>query len=134
MQDDNVQLGQYKPFDGSEDRFSAEFWSWIWNYCPQTRRTIFHVENEKEKLQGESEKSYLRRMSKAKAKGVVPGVWDYFWFWKGKVYVIELKVGRGTLSDDQKKVRDAILVQFPDAIFMTFWSLEAVKEWVRGLL
>lgn len=119
------------PFVGSEDRFSAEFSQWAWNYHPETRYTLFHVENEKEKLNGESAASFVRRLSKAKAKGVVPGVWDYFWFWKGKVYVIELKVGRGVLSDDQKKFRDAILKQFPEAEFCVFWSLDEVKEWVR---
>lgn len=121
---------EYTPYPGSEDKFSAELSQWLWNCCPATRRTFFHIENEKEKLAGESHTSYMRRLSKAKAKGVVPGVWDYLWFWKGRVYIIELKVGRGTLSDEQKKFREAISGQFPEATFEVFWSLDAAKDWV----
>lgn len=118
----------------TENRFASEFWTWIWNEFPETRLTMFHVENEKEKLIGESHKNYMRRLSTAKAVGVVPGVWDYFWFWKGKVYAIELKVGKNTLSLEQKKFREAVLKQFPEAIFMEFRSLEAIKEWVTGVV
>lgn len=124
----------HEKYIGSEDRFSAEFSQWVWNTYPETRYTLFHVENEKEKLNGESAQSFMRRVSKSKAKGVVPGVWDYFWFWKGKVYVLELKVGAGRLSEDQKKFRDAVLKQFPEAEFYVFWSLDEVKEWLQAKL
>lgn len=135
-----TKTGIYQPWTGTEDTFSAAFSLWLWNERPQTRRTIWHVENEAEKLKGESHASHMRRLSKSRAKGSVPGVWDYTWIWDGHVYIIELKVGKGVLSDEQKEVRDALISANKKAYlegrlsFHEFRSLDAVKEWVDAIL
>lgn len=38
-----------------------------------------------------------------KSMGVVSGVSDTVWAWKGKTYFIEFKTGKGRQSDEQKK-------------------------------
>jgi len=126
----DVRPDQASAYIGSEDRFSAEFSQLLWNEYPQTRNTITHIENEKEPLQGESRQSYMRRLTKAKAKGVVPGWWDYIWHWGGKTYYIELKVGKGALSDEQKKVRAALSLQCPDLRWIVLYNMEQVRGFI----
>jgi len=121
-------------YPGKEDRFTSEFSTWLWNDHPLTRLTITHIENEKEPLGGESKQSFMRRLSKARAKGVVPGWWDFIWHWAGKTYYIELKVGKGSLSDEQKKVRDALSLQCPDLVWVVLYNMSQAKEFVCGVL
>lgn len=121
----------HEPWTGSEATLGAAFFTWMWNEHKETRGTIFHVPNELERLKGESHSSHMRRISTLKSQGVLPGVWDYHWYWRGKVWWIELKVGKGTLSDEQKKVRDRVGAHLGGVVsFQEFRSLGAIQEWV----
>lgn len=86
----------------TEDQLQAQCFQWAWNNLPETRRLLFHVPNELERLPGEAQGSHIRRIMALRAKGVVKGVHDNIFIWKGQVYTIELKVGSNDLSPEQK--------------------------------
>jgi len=79
-----------------EDRLQADCAQWIWNTYPETRGTFFHVPNET------NEGGRIGAIRKA--KGVLAGVPDNVWLWKGKVYLIELKTPTGSYTPSQKLV------------------------------
>lgn len=85
-----------------EDLILAEAWQWAWNTYPVTRRCLFHVPNELDRLPGETKQNHIRRLTQAKAKGVVPGVPDLLFVWRGRVYAWEFKTPTGTASNAQK--------------------------------
>jgi hypothetical protein len=117
----------------SHDRVLAECFQYLWNVYPDTRKTMFHVTNESKpvdkswlkdllivfckymgvyidlvklnsflnlNLYG---KSHLINLSRQKAIGVVAGVLDLIWYWKGVMYCFDVKVGTDKFSKDQKE-------------------------------
>lgn len=109
----------------SEDNLAAQFFLWAWNTYPALHRKWFHVPNEQERLPGESVRSHMRRITTLKAKGMVPGVWDYICLTDdGKYSLLELKVGGNDLSKLQEKFRDA--VRYKHALVA--WTLEEAQE------
>jgi hypothetical protein len=80
----------------SEIQFQAILFQWCWNTYPQTRRLLFHVPNGGKR--GKIEAMQL------KASGVIAGIPDLIFIWKGKMYAFELKTATGILSDNQKEV------------------------------
>jgi hypothetical protein len=95
----------------SHDRLLSECFMWLWNTHPETRYTAFHVTNELKPQKNEAKKQYVIRLSQAKAIGVVAGVTDLIWYWGGKLYVFDVKVGGDKLSDAQKTFISAIEAQ-----------------------
>lgn len=71
----------------------AECFKYAWNHYPQTRGMIFHVPNGGYRNKAEA--------VKFKAIGLVAGVPDIIFLWKGKTYFFEFKALNGTLSDSQ---------------------------------
>jgi hypothetical protein len=92
----------------SELQLQRDCFLWAYNYYPQTRKKLWHVTNETKPYPGEGKADFQKRISQAKAAGLVPGVSDLHFQWKGTLHVFELKVAYNKLSDDQKKFRDAI--------------------------
>lgn len=84
----------------NEDQFQAACFEWAWNYLPQTRRLLWHVPN------GGARNA--KEASKLKAMGVVPGVFDLHLLWHGVLWVIELKVGLNSQSNEQIKWGEAV--------------------------
>lgn len=84
-----------------EDILQAKCWQWAWNYAPETRRCLAHVPNELERFPGETKQHHIIRIGQAKAKGLLPGVHDLFFYWKGQLYWFELKVGANQQSPEQ---------------------------------
>lgn len=99
----------------SELQLQAQCFQWLWNTYPETRLLCWHVTNEmkpnavqtgtknggKPDYALESTSSFRRRIAQAKAAGLVPGVWDLHFLWKGTLHLIELKVGNNRLSNEQ---------------------------------
>lgn len=110
----------------SELQLQAQCFQWLWNNYPETRLLCWHVTNEmkpwpaetlEEFLQrcptarpgdypifgykGESKQHFSRRIAQAKAAGLVPGVWDLHFLWKGTLFLFEFKVGHNKLSEAQ---------------------------------
>lgn len=107
-----------------EDRMQAECFQWLWNNYPETRYSFFHVPNESI---GGARYGVIQ-----KAKGVVPGVSDNFWFWKKCVYIFEFKVDGGSLSDNQKLFISKMKENGFDV--EVIWSTEEFKKRVIEIL
>lgn len=101
----------------SEIQLQAKCFQWAWNTYPQTRRLLAHVPN------GGGRDA--REGMQLKASGVIPGVHDLFFFWKGQLYWFELKIGRNTQSDAQLDFGAAMMAQ--GAICYEVRDLETFK-------
>lgn len=87
----------------SEIRLQASCFQWLWNNHPETRLCCFHVPN------GGS-RNAIEGMQ-LKASGVVAGVADILFIWKGKIHAFEFKTPTGTVSQVQSKVHSAWAMQ-----------------------
>lgn len=89
----------------TEEQLQAKCVQWFWNNYPQERLMWHHNNN-----------NSLNRIAGAKAKalGVVKGVWDIEWLTPAGVTIwIELKVNRNTLTDEQFEFRRKTLERVP---------------------
>lgn len=93
------------------DRIQQECWMHLWNMYPQTRRLMWHTPNELRKHKGESEREFIIRLGQSKASGVMKGIWDLVFYWKGVLYIFDIKIGKDRLSDEQKDFRDKVEAQ-----------------------
>jgi len=92
------------PTIGTEDQLLSACFQWAWNTYPATRRLLYHVPNELDRVPGESASNHIRRLSQAKAKGVVPGIPDLVLIWNARIWAWELKTATGTVSSTQREV------------------------------
>ena len=76
----------------SDDRLQANCYQWFHNTYTELRGLLWHVPNGGERADG----------NKLKAMGVVPGVADLHFFYKGKLNIFELKSEKGSLSPAQE--------------------------------
>lgn len=97
----NIEKYLTRPYT-NEDQLSAIYFEYVNNEFPQTRGLLFHVPNEMEKLQGESQQSHIRRIMKGRAMGVVKGITDYVCL--SPLFVHELKMDTGMTSPDQIRI------------------------------
>lgn len=79
----------------TEDQLQAAFWEFTWNNYPQARRCMWAVPN--------GLRLHPIVAAKAKATGLLAGVWDLHLFWKGKYHIIETKVDKNDLTPAQKQ-------------------------------
>lgn len=116
------------------DRLQQQCWQHLWNTYPQSRYLVWHTKNEAIPYPGESKKQYIIRRSQDKAKGLLPGVWDLVFYWKGVLHLFDIKVGKDRLSDDQIRFRDQVVSQGGRAYvieeLVTF--IEATKNIFNG--
>lgn len=84
----------------SEAQLQAQLWKIAWNEFPKSRRHIWAIPN------GAKRSQYERTVSKA--TGTLAGVWDLHCFYQGKFYIFELKVGKNTLSAEQRQYGEAM--------------------------
>jgi ATP-dependent exoDNAse (exonuclease V) beta subunit len=76
----------------SEAQIQSECFRWLWNEHPETRGLFFTINNNSEHV--------VRAMIR-KSLGIVPGVADTVFLWKGNAYFIEFKTNEGVLSKAQ---------------------------------
>lgn len=76
-----------------ESKIQSSCVIWLWNNHPETRGLFFSVTNNSE---------HVVRGANRKALGLVPGVSDTIFLWKGKAYLIEFKNETGVQSNVQK--------------------------------
>ncbi len=93
------------------DKLQQKCFVWLWNNYPETRRTFWHTPNEQRRYPGETERHHISRIVQAKSIGVLKGVVDLVWYWKGKLHCFDIKVGADSLSDDQRLFLQAIIAQ-----------------------
>lgn len=78
----------------SEAQIQAACVTWLWNTYPQTRGLFFAVNNNSE---------HVARAMNRKAVGLVAGVSDTIFLWRGKALLIEFKTPAGRQSEKQKE-------------------------------
>lgn len=74
----------------TEDQLQAALWQWAWNAYPQYRKHMWAVTN-----------SGLTNPNRAKAMGLLSGVWDLHVFYRNTFHIIETKVGNNQLTTDR---------------------------------
>jgi hypothetical protein len=77
----------------TEDQLQAALYLWTWNELPHSRRHLWAVPN------GLHLPPILA--NKAKATGLLAGVWDLHAYWYGKFHIIETKIGTNQLTVDR---------------------------------
>ena len=97
---------------------------WFNNQYPELRKTMWHVQNEGKRSKYEQ--------SIIKSLGVVPGVADLNWLYKGVFYGIELKTPTGSQTKTQREWERVITQQ--GGIYVLIRSLEEFKEFVGGVV
>ena len=76
----------------SEAAFQQECRIYFHNTYPHLRKLLFHVRNNSD---SKRDGAYWKEL------GVVPGVSDFLFLYKGKCHCIELKTPKGSQSDSQ---------------------------------
>lgn len=77
----------------SESQLQAQCVTWLWNEHPKTRGLFFAVTNNSE---------HVARAMQRRSVGLVSGVSDCLFMWKGKTYCFEFKTETGRQSERQK--------------------------------
>lgn len=104
----------------SHDQLQSACFVWLWNTRPDLRGTFWGTFNDikqVEKLIGALMKIKLsdtvRRaiLSKMKGLGMVKGLVDFIFYYKGVLYVMDFKIGPDKLSPEQKDFIKAIETQ-----------------------
>ena len=108
----------------TEDQLQAKCFPWIWNTYPNLRRLCWHVPNggHRNKLEA----------AKFKSIGVVAGVPDLEFHFKGRSYFIELKIPGGSQSPKQKKVQEALEGQGFN--YYLIWSFEEFQRIIKEII
>jgi hypothetical protein len=108
----------------NEDLLQAACFQWSWNFKPETRRCIWHIPNGKKRTIAEA--------CMLQAMGVIAGVHDLHFYWRSRLYILELKVGTNTLSPAQRKWKEAMEAQ--GAMFFEIRTLNSFKNAVNAIL
>lgn len=101
----------------THDRTQAACLEWLWNYLPFTRYTATAICNEPPYPMGTGlpEKVLQKVMKMIRIAmfnlGILPGALDFQWYWRGRLYIFDVKIGRDVLSDKQKLYIAAIEAQ-----------------------
>lgn len=76
----------------TEIQLQAECFQWAWMEFPETRRLLWAVPNGGHRNGLEAEQ--------LKASGVIAGVHDLHFLWRGRFWTFELKVGQNKMTVD----------------------------------
>lgn len=93
----------------THDRLQSQCFLWAWNTYPQIRPLLFMVPNEQGLLSYFPTAFKMQYISQLRSLGLVKGVWDLLFYWKGILYAFDVKVGKDRLSNEQKAFRDAVV-------------------------
>lgn len=83
----------------TEQQLQAACVKWLWNEHPETRGLFFAVNNNSE---------HVARAMNRKAVGMVAGVSDTIFLWRGVAYLIEFKTETGKQSSKQKQWQETV--------------------------
>lgn len=116
----------------THDKLQAACLEWLWNYCPQTRYTATAICNEPPYPMGTgATHEFLQKVMRAIRIAmsnlmVLPGVLDFQWYWAGKLYIFDVKLGSDTLKKGQHAYIKAIEAQGGQHFIIT--SLEQFQH------
>lgn len=107
----------------SESQIQAECVRWLWNTYPETRGLFFSVTNNSE---------HVGRAMQRIAVGLVAGVSDTIFLWKGIPYFIEFKTEKGRQSARQKIWQEKI--ESHGFNYYIIRSLEEFKQLIKRII
>lgn len=84
------------------NQLQSKCFLWAWNNYPETRQLLWHTPNEIRPFPGETQAKLSLRIAQAKSIGMVPGVLDLVFYWKGCLHVFDIKLGLDRLSGQQR--------------------------------
>ena len=96
----------------------------FWNNYPELRGLLFRVENERKRSRF--------RQQEAKSTGIVSGVSDFVFFYRGSAWAIEVKRPGGKQSEKQRKWQE--LVESQGIRYYIVESVEEFEEVVEEIL
>ena len=83
----------------THNQLQSKCFLWFWNGYPEYRGLLFSVTNNlTSSLKG---RAGAARMSQMKALGVVKGITDFIFYFKGRMYAWDIKVGYDKLRPEQ---------------------------------
>ena len=107
----------------SEAQIQAACVTWLWNTYPQTRGLFFAINNNSE---------HVARAMNRKAVGLVAGVSDTIFLWRGKALLIEFKTPTGRQSAKQKEWQEKVETQ--GFSYHIVRSVEDFKQLIEGII
>lgn len=116
----------------SHNQLQQKCFLWAYGTYPQLRKLFWHTPNELPRRPKESDRAYVIRLNQRKAIGVVPGVLDLVFYFRCRLYVFDFKVGKDTLSSDQKEFIERVVEQGGEAYEIK--SFEQFQEVWRVIL
>lgn len=93
----------------SHNRLQQECFNYLWNTYPILRRKFWHTPNESPRLPNESITDHRMRIAKSKAIGVLPGVLDLVLYFRGILYIFDVKLPGDSIKPAQRSFIDAII-------------------------
>ena len=109
--------------DATEAQIQSACVMWLWNSYPQTRGLFFAVTNNSE---------HAVRALQRKSLGLVAGVSDCLFMWRGKTYCFEFKTLTGRMSDAQKKWSTRVMAHSFD--YFVVRDFESFKQLIQEIL
>ena len=116
------------------DNLLANMHQWMWNEHPETRY-MYHANFNNLPLALESMLPVnikIRLMSVMKAIGAVKGVMDSEFYWQGRLFAFDAKIGNDRLSKEQLAFGAALVAQ--GGAFCEIRSLEQFKTEIEYIL
>lgn len=98
----------------THDALQADCHLFLWNNYPELRQLFFGTFNDikvVEKILGPVGRARQIILSKMKTLGMVKGILDYQFYYKGVLYIIDFKVGNDHLSPEQKLTIERVEAQ-----------------------
>jgi len=81
------------------DKLQSDCFMWIWNEKPELRYLCFTTRNNLTMQEGDLQSKI--KMGQMKAMGTVTGSTDLVFFYSGRMYGMDIKIGRDKLSKEQ---------------------------------
>lgn len=112
------------------NKLQSQCFLWAWNEKPETRMLLFSSNNNLTAQLGD--KADARKMAQMKALGVLKGVTDLLFFWSGRLYAFDIKIGKDKLSESQNAFISAIRLQGGDGCEIR--SLDEFKRQIESIM
>ncbi|MFM6975702.1 MAG: hypothetical protein ACKOW2_02485 [Sphingobacteriaceae bacterium] len=113
----------------THNQLQSKCFLWVWNEYPYLRGLLFSVTNNlTTSLKG---RAGAARMAEMKSLGVVKGTTDFIFYFKGRMYAWDIKVGHDKLRPEQIAFINKVKEQGGDGGEIR--SFEEFKEMFRKI-
>ena len=114
----------------THNQLQSKCFLWVWNEYPHLRGLLFSVTNNlTTSLKG---RAGAARMAEMKSLGVVKGTTDFIFYFKGRMYAWDIKVGYDKLRPEQIAFINKVKEQGGDGGEIR--SFEEFKEMFRRIV